>query len=263
MQNTNLLCLSDTATDKISQFPQPQTNTRHSLVFNTIRLSGRFFFLFFCSMYLAGDSVNPHFLSVHGSCIHITWLLFALADPLIGGFKSSAPPQAVTLLSCLAAVLLLATMKRTIWRSVARIKLRMESRPKKDGGETCSSVTGTTCICHFPSSQVPVSKSAGLSLIGPIDEADPPGCSPLLLFIADIKIKSSSAQQDKCPILPCLLLPRGGHQRWDPSPLRSCLLLQTPFHLGSSGRRRISDKGLVSLLAPLLPSSLSAHVFLI
>lgn len=138
-------------------------------------------------------------------------------------------------------------------------------RSERPGVVVCDS-----CICHPAFIQVLLSKSVGLSLIVLIvaDRQDPPPPPPprqpfLLPFRTDIKIKSSPAQQDQGPILPCLLLPRGGHQRWDWSPLRCCLLFQTLFHLGSSGRRRISDKGLVSLLAPPLPSSLSAHVFLI
>jgi len=43
-------------------------------------------------------------------------------------------PQIVTLLSCFRAVLLLATMKRAIWRSVFSIKLLIQGSPWRDGG---------------------------------------------------------------------------------------------------------------------------------
>lgn len=73
-------------------------------------------------------------------------------------------------------------MKGAIWRSVARIKLLRANGPEERLGRDALLCDWDVCICHLPSSQVPVSKSAGLSLIGAIDEAEPPGVLPLLLF---------------------------------------------------------------------------------
>lgn len=89
------------------------------------------------------------------------------ADPLIAGSKPPTP-QIGTLLSCLAAGLLLATMKRAMCRSVCSIISVFRNRG--EGGLDGYIVRLWLVICFASVTlgprQVSVSKSVGLPLIG-------------------------------------------------------------------------------------------------